>query len=212
MGNRLYARDIKNILTVIKDIMEENKDYLCELDGALGDGDIGLTVSKGFRAIVTEVEQLDASDIGLILKKCGFTLAESVPSTIGTILASSLIQAGNALKGKEALDTNDFAILLGGMIEGIKKRGKASVGDKTILDSLHPAWQSLKVDGEKGDVALEESLARAYKVAQDGAEQTKQMQSVHGRAQRYNENSIGHQDPGATVGALIVKGFYQYVS
>lgn len=207
----LHAVDIKKIMAMIRDIMEENKEYLCELDGAIGDGDIGLTVSKGFRAIAEDVLEQDVTDIGLLLKKCGFTLAEAVPSTIGTILAGSLMQAGNNLKGQEALDTTGLASLLGGMIEGIQKRGKASIGDKTILDSLHPAWQSLKEDGEKG-VDLRISLAKAYRAAQNGAEQTKQMQSVHGRAQRYNENSIGHQDPGATVGALIVKGFYLYVS
>lgn len=207
----LHAVDIKKVMAMIRDIMEENKGYLCELDGAIGDGDIGLTVSKGFRAIAEDVLQQDVTDIGLLLKKCGFTLAEAVPSTIGTILAGSLMQAGNNLKGQEALDTNGLANLLGGMIEGIQKRGKASIGDKTILDSLHPAWQSLKEDGEKG-ADLRVSLAKAYREAQNGAEQTKEMQSVHGRAQRYNKNSIGHQDPGATVGALIVKGFYMYVS
>ncbi|WP_413305933.1 dihydroxyacetone kinase subunit DhaL [Bacillus sp. 1P10SD] len=211
MRNTLQSDDIMGILSSIKDLMEENKDYLCELDAALGDGDIGLTVSKGFKAIAEEVAPLEISDMGLLFKKSGFVLAEAVPSTIGTILASAFMQAGNGLKGKNALETADLATLFEGMIEGIRKRGKASFGDKTILDSLYPALEALK-EASKNGLSLQESIRLAYVEAQNGAERTKEMQSRHGRAVRYFENSIGHQDPGATVGALIIKGFNVYLN
>jgi dihydroxyacetone kinase-like protein len=210
MNNALQANDLKKVFIAIKDLMETNKDYLCELDGALGDGDIGLTVSKGFRAIVEDQEAFDQSDIGLLLKKSGFVLAETVPSTIGTILATALMQAGNALKGKEELGTEELLALFSAMQEGIQKRGKASVGDKTILDSIHPAVQAVKEDAEKG-LKLKDAIEHAHLAAQKGANQTIEMQSKHGRAERYFEKSIGHQDPGATVGALFVQGFYDYL-
>jgi phosphoenolpyruvate---glycerone phosphotransferase subunit DhaL len=208
---QLINNDIKKIFLEIKTIMDEHKDYLCELDAALGDGDIGLTLTKGFKAIVEETEQLNVSDLGLLFKKSGFVLAETVPSTMGTLLASAFMQAGNELKGKEAMELSDIIIFFSGMIEGIRKRGKAEVGDKTILDSLHPALESLKESAEKG-LSLAESLTLANISAFNGAENTKNLQSKHGRAERYFENSIGHQDPGATVGALIVKGFDVYLN
>ncbi|MFD1064462.1 dihydroxyacetone kinase subunit DhaL [Oceanobacillus locisalsi] len=211
MGRKLDVQDMKNIFVEIQTIMEEQKDYLCELDGALGDGDIGLTVTKGFKSIAEETGNMDVTDIGLFVKKSGFTLAEVVPSTIGTILASALMQAGKALKEKEELDTSDVALFFKGMIEGIRKRGKAELGDKTILDALYPAVDALEESANQ-ELSLEEAASAAYQKAMDGAENTKNLQSKHGRAERYFEKSIGHQDPGATVGALVVKGFDVYLN
>lgn len=211
MVNQLNANDLKKIFLEIKNIMDEQKDYLCKLDAALGDGDIGLTVTKGFKAIVDETEKLEITDLGMFFKKSGFILAETVPSTIGTILASAFMQVGNELKGKKSLETLDMIAFFEGMISGIRKRGKAEVGDKTILDSLHPAVEALKESAEKG-LSLAESIAAAYSAAWSGAEDTKNLQSKHGRAERYFERSIGHQDPGATVGALLLKGFHIYLN
>lgn len=211
MRRKLDTQDMKKIFAEVKTIMDDQKDYLCELDGALGDGDIGLTVTKGFKSIVEDTEELDVKDVGQLVQKSGFILAEAVPSTIGTILASALMQAGKELKGKEELDTPDVALFFKGMIAGIRKRGKAELGDKTILDSLYPAVDALEEFSNKG-LTLEKSVANAYKEATIGAENTKNLQSKHGRAERYFEKSIGHQDPGATVGALIVKGFDAYLN
>lgn len=211
MVNTLHANDLKKVFIAIKELMEANKDYLCELDGALGDGDIGLTVSKGFRAIAEEQKSFESPDLGMLLKKSGFILAETVPSTIGTLLASAFMQAGSALKGKEELGIEELLTLFSGLEEGIQKRGKASVGDKTILDSIHPAVLALKEASEKG-LTLKAAIENANFAALKGAQQTIEMQSKHGRAERYFEKSIGHQDPGATVGSLFIQGFYKYLN
>jgi dihydroxyacetone kinase-like protein len=209
--NSLEINDIKNIIIKLKTIMEENKDYLCELDAALGDGDLGLTVSKGFREIAANIDELAVKDIGNVLKRSGFILADKVPSTMGTLLASGFMQAGKLLEGKESLTSNEAATLFEGMILGISKRGKAAIGDKTIIDSLHPAHKALEVAADQ-ELSLKEAFKGAYEQARLGAEHTKEMQSKFGRASKYLERSIGHQDPGATVGALIVKGFHLYIN
>jgi len=206
MKHSLQKKDLIWIFEEISRIMDENKDYLCKLDGALGDGDIGLTMSKGFRAIVSNLPNLADEDIGGILIQSSLLMGETVASTMGTLVSSALLRAGKALAGKNELSKEDSIVLFEAMIKGISDRGKAKVGEKTILDSLVPAAHAMALAHcQKG--SLKEMMNRALEAADNGVKETISMQSKHGRAGRYLERSIGLQDPGATVGALLIKGF-----
>ncbi|RBW68198.1 dihydroxyacetone kinase subunit DhaL [Bacillus taeanensis] len=211
MKTVLTIDDIKNILSKISEIMDENKDYLCKLDGALGDGDIGLTMSKGFKAIKNHLPNVPEEDIGVLLMQSGLEMANAAASTMGTLVATALMRSGKISQGKTELTLEDLSTAVKAMVDGIRERGKAEVGDKTILDSLHPAYAAIE-NANKNGSSLEEAITEAYKAAEEGMTNTKQMQSQHGRAGRYLEKSIGHQDPGATVGALFFRGFSDYIN
>lgn len=211
MVNKLNFHDIKNILKEISELMDENKDGLCKLDGALGDGDIGLTMSKGFKAIVNNFPNIKEEDIGVLLMRSGLEMANAAASTMGTLVATALMHSGKVSQGKSEWKLEDLAFAIKIMSEGIMERGKAKLGDKTILDSLIPAANALENAASKSE-SLENAIKFALEEAEKGMIDTKQMQSKHGRAGRYLEKSKGHQDPGATVGALLIKGFSNYVN
>jgi dihydroxyacetone kinase-like protein len=206
MSQVLRKEDFMRILREIQKLMEDNKEHLCKLDGSLGDGDLGLTMSKGFQAVNENLPNLTDENIGALLMKSSLVMGEAAASTMGTLVSSALLKGGKALAGKTEVGTEDFSLLLDAMIEGITARGKAKVGDKTILDSLVPASEAVK-QAIADNKSLRETLAAAFTAAEQGAHSTIQMQSRHGRAARYLERSIGIQDPGAAVGALMLKAF-----
>ncbi|GAA0719230.1 dihydroxyacetone kinase subunit L [Clostridium malenominatum] len=200
---------VKEILKKISEVMDEAKDYLIALDGAMGDGDLGLTMSEGFRAIVNEMDKVEGEDIGALIGKMGMVMANTVPSTMGTLMATALMKGGKAIKGLKQITLKDMIDFGQAGIEGIKMRGKAEVGDKTILDSLHPAVESLKKSKES-QLDFREAFKDAYEAAEVGAIMTKDIKSKFGRAAYYGEGSIGNQDPGATVGMFLFKAIYEY--
>ncbi|ARK30132.1 dihydroxyacetone kinase subunit DhaL [Halalkalibacter krulwichiae] len=210
MEETLTIDDFKGIFTIISGLMDEKRDYLCQLDGALGDGDIGLTMSKGFRGIKKHLSDFQENDIGVLLMQSGLEMANNAASTMGTLVATALMRAGKVSQGKSECTIADISIAFNAMVEGIKDRGKAQVGDKTILDSLSPAAKAIEEANANG-LTLKEAVSNASKAAEKGMSETVYMQSQHGRAGRYLEKSIGHQDPGATVGAYFVKGFEEYI-
>jgi dihydroxyacetone kinase-like protein len=211
MKGLLQKDDIIRILEEISGIMDENKDDLCKLDGALGDGDIGLTMSKGFKAVIVNIPNLSEEDIGGLFMKSALVMGEAVASTMGTLFSTALLRGGKALAGKNELQGDDLIRFFEAMVEGITARGKGKVGDKTILDSLAPAVEAMNL-ANKENVSLLELMNKAYEAAEKGVQNTISMQSKHGRAARYLERSIGLQDPGATVGALFIKGFANYLA
>lgn len=207
----LKIQDMVGIFNEISDIMEENKDYLCELDGAIGDGDIGLTMSRGFRSIKEMLAVEKFEDIGSLLLKSGMVMANSSPSTMGTLIASGFLKAAKTAKGKEELSLSDFFTVLQAIEQGIMDRGNAKIGDKTILDALHPSTSALKTAIENNE-NFNQAIENAYLAAKQGMNDTINLQSKHGRAGRYLDKSIGKQDPGATVGALFYEGIHNYIN
>lgn len=207
----LSGNDIKDIFKSIADLMDEKRDWLIELDGAMGDGDLGLTMSTGFRKAAEALQNLDEKDVGKILTRAGMVIAQSAPSTMGTLMATGFMKAGKVVQGKEEIDLRDLAELVNAFVEGIMARGKAKPGEKTIVDSLYPAARALE-QGVKDDKSLKEGLVAAYEAALKGVEETTTMISQHGRAAYYQGKSLGKQDPGATVGMLVLKAFADYAS
>ena len=211
--NKLNSSDLEGLFAKIKDVMVENKENLFKLDSAIGDGDLGVTMSSGFSKVyemISVLEEKDTGDIGRVFIKVGMTLAEAVPSTLGTLMATGFMRAGKAVKGKTEVNLSDSVLIAYAFVEGIMERGKTEPREKTIIDSLYPALQALKLASEDG-IDLKEGLKKAYEAAKDGAEATKEMLPKHGRAVWYGEKSIGKKDPGAVAGMLLIKAFYEYL-
>jgi dihydroxyacetone kinase-like protein len=207
--DKIDAKGIKELFDKIKDIMVENEDLLFKLDSEMGDGDLGLTMSKGFSKVSEVVREMDEEDIGKIFIKAGMTLASGVPSTMGTLMATGFMRAGKAVIGKIEISLADFALMMKDFVNGIIERGKAKPGDKTIIDSLLPASDTLEEASEKGE-SLTCGFKEAYSSSKKGVESTKEMVSKHGKALYHIERSAGSEDPGAVAGMLLMKAFYDY--
>ncbi|PIE33581.1 dihydroxyacetone kinase subunit L [candidate division KSB3 bacterium] len=208
--NTFNASDIQAIFKNLDAMMADQKDYLIELDATVGDGDLGITMTKGFSAAVQTIDTLDESDVGQLMAKAGMSIAQAAPSTMGTLIGSGFMKAGKAVKGKTEIELADMAVAMTQFVEGIMARGKAKPGEKTLIDSLHPATQALQQAAESG-VSLKEGLKRAYDAACQGLEATKDMVPQHGKQVPHREKSKGLHDPGATVGMLIMRVFAEYV-
>jgi len=180
----------------------ENRQYLTKLDGAIGDGDHGTNMDRGMKKALERLEATDGDDIGASLKAVGMALVSSVGGAAGPLYGTLFLQMGQATAGKSELDLSAFTEALDAGVQGVVKRGKAEPGDKTMLDALGPALESLRGDGGN-DVAA--ALQRAADAAREGMEGTVPMVARKGRASYLGERSAGHQDPGATSSHLLLK-------
>jgi dihydroxyacetone kinase-like protein len=202
------AEDLKTYLRNVVQVMEDNKDYLCELDRKLGDGDHGVTMSIGWQAIneKLEVELKDEQDCGKILVTTGKTFLSAVGSSVGPLYATGFLRGAKELSNKSELTDQELAEFWVAFIEGVKDRGKAEVGDKTMIDTLQPALISLKESFEhSGDFV--EAFSKAVSSGVAGMESTKDLLSKKGRSSRLGDRSLGCQDPGATSASLMLSTF-----
>lgn len=187
-------------------IMNANKEYLIDLDSVVGDGDLGLTMGDGFKAAYKAASESGETDAGKLLYGAGKAMSTAVPSTMGTLMASGLMQAGKVLKGKTDLTGEDITMLFQGYLDGVMNRGKAKVGEKTFLDGLAPAVEAMKAAFAGGD-GLKDAAKKAAEAAEKGFEDTTEMLAVHGRAATRGEASRSLKDPGAAVAMLLMKAF-----
>lgn len=192
------------VLRAICDRIEREKDYLCELDAALGDGDHGISMAKSFHAVKTRLEVLAADDLNAVLNAVGMTLISEVGGAMGPLFGTAFIRAGKVVAGKVAASPEDLVAMLEAAEAGIVQRGKARPGDKTMLDALHPAVAAARQAAEEG-ASLAEVLEAAAAASASGAEATKGMIARVGRASRLGERTLGHQDAGATSVAIILR-------
>ena len=205
------SNDLKRLLKNWASIMQANKDKLIDLDSVVGDGDLGLTMSDGFAAAYDEMKESDIADIGKFFYQAGKRMSTAVPSTMGTLMASGLMQIGKVFKGKDEIDARDFPALFQAYFDGVQARGKAQVGDKTFLDGLDPAIKAL-YSGAEARQDWKTTAHDACDAAKQGVENTKTMIAVHGRAATRGENSRTLLDPGAYVAALLMEGFDQFMN
>lgn len=199
--------DLVNIVKSISNIMDENKDYLIELDAQNGDGDLGISMSNGFKALVTFLENNKETDIGKVFMKMGSAFNEASPSSLGTILSFGMIGMAKSLKGKNKIELTDIAQAFENGIKTIMDKADSKLGEKTILDSLYYGAETLK---NNSNLSPKEAFEKAFKSASEGSENTKNMKAVHGRASYYGDKSIGILDGGSVVGKLIFEGIYNY--
>lgn len=205
---KIDKASLKNILGGISNVMNEEKGYLIELDGAMGDGDLGITMTTGFKTVYEEIDNISSDDLGTILMKLGVKMNSVAPSTMGTLISTCFLKSAKEVKDKTEIDLSDIARMGRASVNGVMERGKAKVGQKTMLDSLNPAVEALEKAAEE-NLGFKEAFERAYEAAKDGVENTKTIQSVHGRAAYYGEKSLGHPDSGAVAVMFIFKGILQ---
>lgn len=194
------------------DVMEREKALLTELDAAIGDSDHGVNMARGFTAVRGRLGGLDHGDVGALLKGVGMILLSTVGGASGPLYGTLFRDAGQRAAGAAALDLAALAGCLEAGLDGVKRRGKAAPGDKTMVDALSPAVDALKAalsaPAPAGDPArspLMEGLARAAEAAQAGALATVPLIARKGRASYLGERSAGHQDPGATSCSLLLR-------
>ena len=204
------SKKVIEILIKVSEKIDKNKEYLTELDAAIGDGDHGLNMSKGFNAVSDKLKAEEDDNIGNILKKTGMTLVSNVGGASGPLYGTAFMKASMALKDKNEIDINDFLSALKLALEGIKSRGKSTEGEKTMIDALSPAIKSMEDSIKNGDSYIE-VLEKGKDAALEGVEFTKTIKATKGRASYLGDRSIGHQDPGATSCFYILETIYEEV-
>ena len=200
-------KTIEMLQAIVKKI-ESEKDFLTELDNAIGDGDHGINLSRGFQKVAEKLPEWEGQDIGAIFKGVGTQLVSTVGGASGPLYGTAFMKAGNACKGKMEISGEDFAAALEAAIGGIKMRGKSTEGEKTMLDALCPAHKAL-TEAWAGGKELKEALADAVEAAAKGVEYTKTIIATKGRASYLGERSIGHQDPGATSSLFLLQAMQE---
>src|SRR5512135_2438796 len=200
----IAREDVLRWLEACANVLAQNKDYLTQLDSAIGAADHGANMDRGFKAVLAKLSTVADKDIGTIFKTTGMTLVSTVGGAGGPLYGTFFMQAGTASANKLELSAADWAAALESAINGVIARGKANPGDKTMIDALLPALAALKqavADGsEMGD-----ALRRSAAAAEQGMKDTIPLVARKGRASYLGERSAGHQDPGATSSYLILK-------
>ena len=205
----MQSSGLKLLFRKWADTMAGNSVWLTELDSVVGDADLGLTMGSGFKAAYEAVNACDDADAGKLLYSGGKAMAVAVPSTMGTLMASGFIEAGKRLKGRASLALADVAELFDAYLQGVMNRGKAVRGEKTFIDSLAPAIDSLKAGATAGKLVSEAAID-AFAAAKKGFEDTRLMAAVHGRAAVHGEQAMGMPDPGAAVAMLMMQAFMEF--
>lgn len=191
--------------------MRSHRDLLVQLDAAIGDGDHGINMTRGFDAVVAALDGDPALPPGRLLILSGRTLISAVGGASGPLWGSALRNAGRSLGDAAEFDAAGLLAALEAALAAIVDLGAAVVGDKTMVDTLEPAIATLRA-GLAAGKALDESLAEAVGAAEEGMRGTVPLQARKGRASYLGERSIGHQDPGATSAALILGALQRTVA
>jgi len=195
---------VKEVILAIAEVIAEKKLYLTQLDAAIGDGDHGLNMNKGFQAAKEKLETAALETPADILKAVGMALISKVGGAAGPLYGTAFLNASKIVAGKTELDLNDFKDMLEAALEGVKSRGKAVVGEKTMVDAIEPALEALKKAVAEG-ASTREAMDLAVKAAEEGVAYTKTIIAKKGRASYLGERSIGHEDPGAMSSYVILK-------
>ena len=193
----LSAGQLRRAFRAIATTMKSRSEQLRELDAACGDGDLGITVTKGFTAIEGRLDDLEAEPPSRLLQSLGMTFNNAAASTFGVFFATAFMHAGKSIDKRDRINVGDFCAMLEGAVDGIATRGRVKVGDRTILDALAPATQAAKAAAARG-AGWEDVLSAAAEAAREGAESTRDLLPKVGRARWLGEQVRGIQDPGAT--------------
>ena len=200
----ITTADVLTCLHKMAAVIEENKTFLTELDAAIGDADHGINMDRGFQSVLKKLPSVENKDIGTILKAVGMALVSSVGGAGGPLYGTAFMQAGMAVAGKYELDSADVLSALEAALKGVIMRGKANLGDKTMVDAITPAVNAMREALTNG-ANITEALQKATEAAEQGMQDTIPMLAKKGRASYLGERSIGHQDPGATSSYLLIR-------
>ena len=204
------AATITSWMREINVAVRAERDHLVQLDAAIGDGDHGTNMVRGFEAVVQALDPDGGSPPGKLLILAGRTLVSTVGGASGPLWGSALRSGGRVLGDQPNFDGGQLVEVLAAALASVKDLGTASVGDKTMVDALEPAVETLRARLAEG-VALDRALEDAASAAETGMRATIPIQARKGRASYLGERSVGHQDPGATSTALIVRALQKAV-
>lgn len=196
--------DVEFVVRQLSETIVANEKYFGELDAVVGDGDFGYSLARGFEIVLAQWDDFDRSDPGVFLTKIATTVSGRIGGTSGPIWGTALLRCGVQLKGHPEIEGADVVRALRAAIDGIKARGQAELGDKTLLDALVPLTDALEAEIAAGHKGAEVMAAVAV-VARQSAEATKPMQARRGRAAYTGERSIGSVDAGAMAIAVLAE-------
>jgi dihydroxyacetone kinase-like protein len=203
MSEAISRRDVETWLRAFAAEVARQREYLTDLDAAIGDADHGANMDRGMKAVLGKLDGAPADDIGALLKLVGMTLVSSVGGAAGPLYGTFFLQMGSVAGSTSELTTATWAAALGAGVRGIQARGKAEAGDKTMVDALLPAVEALE-QGIAEALPLGEALRLSAQAAEAGVTATIPLVAHKGRASYLGERSAGHQDPGATSSWLLL--------
>lgn len=198
-GRLISVEDLKEWLGEFARLIFEHRDVLTDLDAAIGDADHGNNMSRGMAAVVAD---LSGTTVAALAKRAGMTLVSSVGGASGPLYGTFFLRFASAAGEVNELDASSFAVAMRAGLDGLVSRGKAEVGDKTMVDALAPAVAALERNRAQ---PLSAGLDAARQAADEGRDATVAMVARKGRASYLGDRSVGHQDPGATSAALLIR-------
>jgi dihydroxyacetone kinase-like protein len=196
--------DVLRWLGALHKVFAENRQQLTDLDSAVGDGDFGISLDRGFTAVQAELTASPPADIRAVFQNVATVLIKTMGGSSGPLLGTFFLRAGSACAEKSELAPADVVALFQAGVEGLQQRGKAALGDKTMLDALLPAVDAMRGVLDAGG-GLADILEQGTAAAEAGMRATTTMQARKGRGSYLGERSVGHQDPGATASFLLFK-------
>jgi dihydroxyacetone kinase-like protein len=195
---------VRSIIGDIAKMIGKQQHYLSDLDQAIGDGDHGFNMARGFDAVMLKLEATPGEDIGDVLKITAMALISNVGGASGPLYGTLFLRAAGKAKGLTEIDLAGFVLLLKEGVLGVQARGKAELGEKTMIDVLIPVLESLEKDSNAG-LDGKQAFANAATLAAECMGKTKDILAKKGRASYLGERSIGHIDPGATSSCFIIQ-------
>ena len=195
---------VESVIKLIAQTCVDNEKYFSDLDAVAGDGDFGFSLARGFENVIAEWDEYDRSDLGTFIQKVATTMSGRIGGTSGPIWGTAFLRAAISVKDKNDISQADVVAMLRSAVEGIMKRGGASLGDKTLLDALVPLTDAIEADLDKG-LDGKAVAQHAAEVARTAAEETAKLEAHRGRASYIGERSIGSPDPGAIAMAVLAE-------
>jgi len=201
--------DVEHAVLTMATVASENEKYFGDLDGEMGDADFGKSLAQGFRAVQNEFDKIDHSDIGVLLLKCGMIFAANVGGCSGPIWGTAFMRAGMTAKGKQTLTLGDVVAMGRNAVEGMRARGGASQGDKTLLDAIIPAIDKIEEFSKTDSDDVLGAFRAASEAATAAIEDTRGWVAKRGRASYAGERTIGTLDPGIVAVATMTRAIVQ---
>jgi phosphoenolpyruvate---glycerone phosphotransferase subunit DhaL len=196
--------DVERVVRVMAETIVANETYFGDLDAVVGDGDFGYSMARGFELVVEGWDDFDRTDIATFLKKIAVVITSRVGGTSGPIWGTAFLRAASGATGAETVDGTQVVVMLRASVDGIKARGKAELGEKTLLDALVPAIDAIE-KSTADDASSAQTVRAAAVAAREAAEATRSLQAMRGRAAYSGERSIGTLDAGAVAVAVLLE-------
>ncbi|MBL5981072.1 hypothetical protein NAAC61_02690 [Petrotoga sp. 8T1HF07.NaAc.6.1] len=207
----INVKEYKEMILKIAEEIQNHKDYLCRIDAAIGDGDHGISMAKGFKKVEDKLRNSEnLSTIAEVNKIVGLTLLQEIGGATGPLFSTIFLSFAKIAGDRKEVDLDLLSRMFTVAVADVCKLGKSKPGDKTLIDALKPAAEALS-QATKDGLSIEEGVNMAYQSALTGVEATKEMTPKRGRARYLNDRAIGHQDAGATSISIMLKAMKEYL-